>query len=180
MSRVPLIISAPDGSCGGAQHGLVEAVDIVPTLLELAGIQIPPFLQGESLPGLVEGRDGRRKSTALTEGNGWKALRTDRFRYLVHAAGGEACGTWTQIPASFLMSRQVANMRKRWRIAARRSCGDCLKWSVRCRAPGPTRRLAPSLTEGILRDCMLGDALPEARYCAYVVRVQTDFCGSRV
>ena len=32
--------------------GMVEAVDILPTLLELAAIQTPSFMQGESLAGL--------------------------------------------------------------------------------------------------------------------------------
>ena len=90
VSRVPLIVSAPDGLRDKAHHGLVEAVDIVPTLLELAGIQIPPFLQGESLAAVVEGKDARRKAIALTEGDGWKCLRTDRYRYLVHADGRES------------------------------------------------------------------------------------------
>ena len=89
VSRVPLIISAPDGCRGQAHHEVVEAVDIVPTLLELAAIQIPTFIHGESLAGLVEGRVARRKDIALTEGDGWKTLRAERFRYLVHADGRE-------------------------------------------------------------------------------------------
>lgn len=89
VSRVPLIISAPGGLRGQARHAVVEAVDIAPTLLELAGIQIPTFLQGESLAGLVEGGGESRKSVALTEGDGWKCLRSDRYRYLVHADGRE-------------------------------------------------------------------------------------------
>ena len=61
VSRVPLIISAPEGERDRTYSGVVEAVDIVPTLLELAAIQIPPFLQGESLAGVVEGRGARHK-----------------------------------------------------------------------------------------------------------------------
>lgn len=89
VSRVPLIVSAPDGRRARAHNGVVEAVDIVPTLLELAGIQIPTFLQGESLARVVEGGGDPQKSIALTEGDGWKCLRTKRYRYLVHADGRE-------------------------------------------------------------------------------------------
>ena len=89
VSRVPLIISAPGGRRGRPNQGVVEAVDIVPTLLELAAIQIPTFLQGQSLVGAVERGEEPRKAIALTEGDGWKSLRTDRFRYLVHADGRE-------------------------------------------------------------------------------------------
>ena len=90
VSRVPLIISAPHAQCGKTHRGVVEAVDILPTMLELAGIQIPTYLQGESLAGLIEGRDRAPKSIALTEGDGWKCLRTDRYRYLVHVDGRES------------------------------------------------------------------------------------------
>ncbi len=89
VSRVPLIIAAP--GCQAVSHaGIVEAVDIVPTLLELAGIQIPPFLQGQSLAPQIEGRvTDASERVALTEGHGWKCLRTARFRYLLHADGRE-------------------------------------------------------------------------------------------
>ena len=89
VSRVPLIISAPEGPRAENCHSIVEAVDIVPTLLDLAGIQVPPFLQGESLAGIVENGGERANSVALTEGNGWKCLRTSQYRYLVHADGSE-------------------------------------------------------------------------------------------
>jgi len=57
LVRVPLIISWPqellEGSVSGA---LVELVDVAPTLLELAGVPIPDFVQGRSLAGLLQGR----------------------------------------------------------------------------------------------------------------------------
>ena len=90
VSRVPLIIAAPRGKQGQTHEDIVEAVDIVPTLLELAGVQIPPFMQGESLAGIVEGKGNGRNRVALTEGAGWKCLRTALFRYLIHDDGREA------------------------------------------------------------------------------------------
>ena len=89
VSRVPLIIAAPGAQESQEYSGIVEAVDIVPTLLELAGIQIPPFLQGESLAPLLAGGAHRYKASALTEGSGWKSLRSENYRYLVHANGRE-------------------------------------------------------------------------------------------
>ena len=77
VSRVPLIIDAPGTPAGGYYDGLIEAVDIVPTLLELAAIPQPSIMQGESLAGPLRGEaDTRRKEAALTEGAGWKSLRT--------------------------------------------------------------------------------------------------------
>lgn len=89
VSRVPLIISTPDKQDLQTCDGIVEAVDILPTLLTLAGIQIPPHLQGISLADVVQSKGDVDKNLALTEGNGWKCVRTANYRYLVHADGTE-------------------------------------------------------------------------------------------
>ncbi|MDE2636933.1 MAG: sulfatase-like hydrolase/transferase [Chloroflexota bacterium] len=90
VSRVPLIIAGPDINQGGGHDGIVEAVDLVPTLLDLAAIQTPTFMQGESLAGLIGGGGGsRQKESALTEAHGWKSLRAPQFQYLIHDDGRE-------------------------------------------------------------------------------------------
>ena len=89
VSRVPLIVSAPDGKSGQNVDDIVEAVDIVPTLLSLAGIQAPPTLQGISLADVVMRGAEASKQAALTEGDGWKCLRNRDYRYLVHSDGSE-------------------------------------------------------------------------------------------
>ena len=49
-TRLPLIMHAPGAKGAGKKcHGLVEFVDIYPTLAELCGVQPPPGLDGESL-----------------------------------------------------------------------------------------------------------------------------------
>ena len=101
VSRVPLIISAP-GAPEAIQHdGIVEAVDIVPTLLELAAVQTPTFMQGESLASLILGKGARRKRVAMTEGTGWKSLRIPRFRYLIHDDGRECLWDLTLDPGAY-------------------------------------------------------------------------------
>ena len=89
VSRVPLIVSAPDGKSGKNVDDIVEAVDIVPTLLSLAGIQAPPTLQGVSLADVVMMGAEVPKQAALTEGDGWKCLRNRDYRYLIHSDGSE-------------------------------------------------------------------------------------------
>ncbi|MCL4832416.1 MAG: sulfatase-like hydrolase/transferase [Caldilineaceae bacterium] len=89
-SRVPLIVRWPGQiAAGRALHGLTEAVDVLPTLLECIGAQIPPHLQGVSLWQNLLGDDTPVKESALTEHTGWKSLRTDRFRYVRHTDGRE-------------------------------------------------------------------------------------------
>ena len=91
VARVPLIIRWP-GAQARTVTELAEAVDVVPTLLEAAGMQIPPVLQGQSLLPILENRPHEAKEAALMEHHGWKNLRTSGFRYLVHADGRE--GLW--------------------------------------------------------------------------------------
>ncbi len=85
VSRVPLLVRIPGGPTG-TRTQIVEHVDLVPTLLELAGLQAPAELQGEPLP-LTGDAPGKR--SALTEGIGWKALRTEQYRYIAEADGSE-------------------------------------------------------------------------------------------
>jgi arylsulfatase len=93
VSRVPLLIRRPGDADrpGAIVSRIVEAVDVLPTLLDLAAIQRPASLQGRPLPfeappGPVPSADA---PSALTEGAGWKALRTPGFRYVTHADGRE-------------------------------------------------------------------------------------------
>jgi len=88
VSRVPLIVRYPKGDepAGRRVSEIVESIDIVPTLLAGAGLPIPGHVQGQPLL-LTPEADTR--SSALMEGNGWKTLRTDRYRYVVHDDGTE-------------------------------------------------------------------------------------------
>ena len=45
--HAPLIISAPGYEAGQRVNSLAEMVDIYPTLCELAGLELPPHLQGK-------------------------------------------------------------------------------------------------------------------------------------
>jgi len=95
-TNAPLILAAPGiktaAPAGGfpATTALVEFVDIYPTLCELAGLPLPPHLQGVSLKPLLENPARPWKSAAFSqyprshEGTplmGY-ALRTDRYRYV--------------------------------------------------------------------------------------------------
>ncbi len=94
VSRVPLVVYVPEqlgGVNGDAVSEIVECVDVVPTLLQLAGLQIPPMVQGDVLPVLA--KPGPPTSSddglGLTEHHGWKSLRGDGFRYVMEEDGSE-------------------------------------------------------------------------------------------
>jgi arylsulfatase len=83
VSRVPLLLRLP-GTGSQRISTVVEAIDVIPTLLEHIGITPMPHLQGRSLLAARPENYG-----AITEMNDWKALRTDQFRYIVRSDGKE-------------------------------------------------------------------------------------------
>jgi arylsulfatase A-like enzyme len=92
VSRVPLIVRWPGGSvaAGRTVSQVVEAVDVVPTLLTRAAIQTPPHIQGQSLAEALAGGPFEGRGSALMEQTGWKNLRTEQYRYLIHDDGRES------------------------------------------------------------------------------------------
>ncbi|WP_329115334.1 arylsulfatase [Streptomyces sp. NBC_01465] len=58
-ARVPLILAGPPGELprGGAPSAVVELRDVMPTLLECAGLPVPEGLDGRSVLGLARGED---------------------------------------------------------------------------------------------------------------------------
>jgi arylsulfatase A-like enzyme len=92
-TRAPLIFRAPGRTTNLKVHGLVEFVDIYPTLCELAGLPVPGHLEGVSAVPLMEDPTRPWKKAAfsqfLREGI-WVApdgveymgysVRTDRYR----------------------------------------------------------------------------------------------------
>ena len=103
VSRVPFIVRWPGGRVarGHTSHALIEAVDVVPTLLEYAGIPVPGHLQGRSLARLLCGEEEAARTSALTEGEGWKTLRLDGLRYVLEADGQEALYDLQQDPGAY-------------------------------------------------------------------------------
>jgi len=66
--RVPLIIKYPSKiSRGTVVKELVEGIDVVPTILDYCGIQIPRVVQGNSLKPLIEGKESFNREDILIE-----------------------------------------------------------------------------------------------------------------
>ena len=62
---------------------------MLPTLLDCAGVPVPPTVQGRSpAPRAARRARWRSRDSALTEAHGWKALRTDRYRYVCRVTAG--------------------------------------------------------------------------------------------
>ncbi len=101
-TRIPLIVSAPGAARGVGHRGLVESVDLFPTLVELAGLpapRVPQALDGRSFAAAV--RDGAAPTKEAVfhvyprtrPGVGavlGRSVRTDRHRLVEWKAPGAA------------------------------------------------------------------------------------------
>ena len=86
--RVPLLIDAP-GKAAGVTAALAEAIDLYPTLCELAGLEVPGHCRGVSLvPVLDDHGAAVRDEVYCFRGNA-HLLRTGRWAYLQYGRGGE-------------------------------------------------------------------------------------------
>jgi len=99
--KVPLLIVLPDIKNQIRIGSIVESVDIMPTVLELLGLERRHQLDGESLVRLLEGKNRSKKERAFalslkgSEAQGGRAspgqlcVRTPAGK-LIHAFGGES------------------------------------------------------------------------------------------
>ena len=94
--RVPLIIRRRGQVRPAVVDSVVENIDIAPTVMEMAGFDIPETFEGESLVPLMRGEGGRAREGALSatalrreDGSLDIAYRTGRYK-LIMKAGEES------------------------------------------------------------------------------------------
>ncbi|NNE92622.1 MAG: sulfatase-like hydrolase/transferase, partial [Verrucomicrobiales bacterium] len=87
-TRVPLIFAGP-GVESGRTKSLTELVDLYPTICEIAGIDSPDHVEGESVSPILENsalpeKNGIARSQYARFGTRFMgyAIRTDRYRYV--------------------------------------------------------------------------------------------------
>ena len=85
--KSPLIIHHPGMQNGGSKSdALVETLDIFPTLCDLAGIEIPEFVQGVSLREIMENPDAGGHP-AIAYRREVTTIRTETHRLSLHEDG---------------------------------------------------------------------------------------------
>jgi uncharacterized sulfatase len=94
-ARLPMIVAAPGKSAGRAAPGLVELIDLYPTLTELCGLKAPAGLDGASFVPLLAdperagkravytelSRGGTAATSKLSPDLMGRSVRTARWRY---------------------------------------------------------------------------------------------------
>ncbi len=86
--RVPTLLAGPCFQGGGQVRELVSLIDLPPTLLDAAGLPVPPEMQGRSLVPLVrrQTRDWPEEMfVQISESQVGRAVRTRRWKYGVTA-----------------------------------------------------------------------------------------------
>ena len=80
--RAPLIVRAPGIEGGRSVTALTEFIDLYPSLCELAGLPLPPHLEGRSFAPLLYDPDAAPpEPTAISRFANGDTIRTDRYRY---------------------------------------------------------------------------------------------------
>ena len=79
--RAPLIVSAPGMQRGKITQGLTEFIDIYPSLCELAGLEKPGHLEGQSFAPLLKNPAAKWKAFAIGRFGPGDTIRTDRHRF---------------------------------------------------------------------------------------------------
>lgn len=93
--RVPTAFTGPGFDTGRPVSRLVSHVDLPPTLLDAAGLPIPPDMDGRSVLPLVHGKPDPHPDDVLvqiSESLVGRALRTPRWKYAAVALGADG---WT-------------------------------------------------------------------------------------
>lgn len=87
VARVPLLIRFPQARWAGTRvEGLVQLVDVVPTVLASAGIAGGSGMSGQNLADVIGG--GAGAGVAFTEGEDAYSLRTERWMHLLDIEDG--------------------------------------------------------------------------------------------
>jgi uncharacterized sulfatase len=66
ITHIPLIIEQPDSiGSGTINPKLVSHIDLLPTMLELAGLDVPPIMEGQSIVPLLRGKEAPEKEVVI-------------------------------------------------------------------------------------------------------------------
>jgi len=101
--RIPMIAWGPGFMGGRVVDDLVSLIDVAPTLLDCAGIDLPPQYMGHSLKALVAGQAQdwpQEVFSQISEMENGRSIRTRRWKYAVQdpnfVFGNSVCNTYRE------------------------------------------------------------------------------------
>ena len=94
--RIPLIFHGPGVPANVTSDELVEIVDVMPTLLDMLGLDLPKGNQGMSLLPVMQGESGRE--LIYMQGMSNRMIRTKSAKYWIDANGEEVLFDYSTDP----------------------------------------------------------------------------------
>ncbi|MEM9160895.1 MAG: sulfatase [Verrucomicrobiota bacterium] len=88
-TRIPFIVSAPGISPGSQCAEPASLVDVYPSLVDFAGLQIPSYLDGQSVLPQLRDPSIKRSPAISSYGESNTAIRSKRWRYIRYEDGSE-------------------------------------------------------------------------------------------
>lgn len=119
-THVPFMVRGPGIKPGGVCTQPVSLIDVYPSLVDLAGIKIPDWLDGTSIKPQLANPLAKRGAAISSYGEGNTSIRTERWRYIRYEDGSEELydhrvdpNEWTNLanrPEHHGIKRQLAQM----------------------------------------------------------------------
>ena len=82
-TRVPLIVSVPDGQRGVVKQELVSTVDLYPTILNYCSIPATADLEGNSFAPMTSGSDQAWDNETFSQDKGWYMCRKGAYKLVI-------------------------------------------------------------------------------------------------
>ncbi len=88
-TKIPFIIKAPGITPNSKCSQPVSLIDVFPTFAELAGFEVPTFLDGTSIKPQLHNPTEKRPPALSFYGEGNTSVRTEQWRYIRYEDGSE-------------------------------------------------------------------------------------------
>jgi len=88
-THIPFIVRGPDIKAGSRCTQPVSLIDVYPSLVDLAGLDIPDWLDGKSIKPQLAIPSSPRGPAISSYGEGNTSIRTERWRYIRYEDGSE-------------------------------------------------------------------------------------------
>jgi len=88
-THIPFIVRATGIEAGSVCTQPVSLIDVYPSLVNLAGLEVPEFLDGTSIKPQLNNPATERPPAISSYGEGNTAIRTEHWRYIRYEDGSE-------------------------------------------------------------------------------------------
>ena len=88
-THIPFIVRAPGTMAGAVCNEPVSLIDVFPSLVDLAGLAVPEYLDGRSVRPQLQNPTVKRSPVISSYGAGNTAIRSRRWRYIRYEDGSE-------------------------------------------------------------------------------------------